>query len=73
MRQSVGRPSARELLDTIGAMPAEYMPVDALAERVEKVLARHVREETSAPAVSYCFHCEYEWPCPTVRLLNGEE
>lgn len=43
-----------------------------LAARVEKVLALH--EGRGFDGVRYyCKACHYESPCPTVRILNGEE
>lgn len=49
-----------------------------LASRVEKVLALH--KPIGSGRYKTCEHCGDEqipeapfWPCPTVRLLNGEE
>ena len=39
-----------------------------LASRVEKILALH-----RASSIGVCYGCEFDWPCPTVRILNGEE
>lgn len=50
-----------------------------LAARVEKVLSLHVEErEVNAAGLPMeesgsCFECGMGWPCPTVRILNGEE
>jgi hypothetical protein len=60
------KPTARELLD-IGAQHGDSVPSE-LASRVEKVLALH-REDVG----NRCMACGYSWPCPTVRILNGEE
>ena len=79
-------PSARELLDIFKADHANGNCAcgdgpDAwgkdcenciLAARVEKVLALHCELWEG-----HCQHCSGEspapWPCPTVRILNGEE
>lgn len=73
--------TARELLDRIGAhegflKSTEWITeqdslVFHLASRVERVLALHSR---SAGEDVYCQGCvDQFWPCPTVRILNGEE
>ena len=71
-------PTARELLETLGDGDAPYIE-DAskiLCDRVEKVLALHVEWAplpTDTPQVHRCVECAHGWPCPTVRILNGEE
>ncbi len=67
--------TARELLDT-GSSWAEHR----LADRVEKVLALHHEDpEPTWRGETTCAYCHDEdgelnrWPCPTVRLLNGED
>jgi hypothetical protein len=78
------KPSARELLDR--NVSAAYVQqaaesMQALASRVEKALALHrpsvnVDRPTGLHWCVGCFdedgNCAW-WPCPTVRLLNGEE
>lgn len=46
-----------------------------LAARVEKVLALHSIGDVGLPpsARPRCGSCREHWPCPTVRILNGEE
>ena len=62
--------TAREVLDSLSDKSALYVVDDAplLASRVEKVLALH--EEWDEQPV--CRGCGALWPCPTVRILNGE-
>jgi hypothetical protein len=38
--------------------------------RVERVLALHKKDPHDYPTGHVCDHCEYKWPCPTVRLLT---
>ena len=40
-----------------------------LASRVEKVLALH----RPGALGNACRHCVCTWPCPTIRILNGEQ
>jgi len=68
-------PTARELLDTLSDKDGPPYIEDAtliLSARVKKVLALHRREDDIAEAVSFCADCNSDWPCPTVRILNGE-
>ena len=77
-------PSARELLE-VQRMDAHAQPkavnerVALLASRVEKVLALHQPFKLTGhyEMGQFCGHCSGEtrapWPCPTVRILNGEE
>jgi hypothetical protein len=44
-----------------------------LAARVEKVLALHERQGMMTAYSVRCINCGEDWPCPTVRLLDGEE
>jgi hypothetical protein len=83
----VSGPSARELVRSHEYEPCpcdEQADVIRclLASRVEKVLARHVPFDVQASdgcMVQRCRGCHNStgapslWPCPTVRLLNGEE
>jgi hypothetical protein len=55
-------PTARELLDHSRAKGS------TLAARVEKVLTAH-----AAGGGWACELCQTHLPCPTVRILNGEE
>jgi hypothetical protein len=46
-----------------------------LAARVKQVLALHIRVPqfgTNEEDRWFCWGCAQAWPCPTVRLLNGE-
>lgn len=62
-------------------VPAERDDADLvlydLAARVERVLALHkpfdVTDAGLIPDGQYCDECGVGWPCPTMRLLNGEE
>ncbi len=65
-RELVGAIERGELLSSQGPMPDEM-----LAARVEKVLALHREGQTFGR--HYCLNCGADWPCPTVRLLNGED
>ncbi len=40
---------------------------------VEKVIALHYEWEVGEHPFQRCHECGKPWPCPTVRLLNGEE
>lgn len=44
-------------------------PIFMLAARVEAVLALHDCMDDYAD----CVACRQPWPCPTVRVLNGEK
>jgi hypothetical protein len=71
-------PTARELLDEINAglvMHPGRQATAELAARVEKVLALHSPTLAGLPpsAIPRCADCKQEWPCSTVRILNGEE
>jgi len=72
----MGKPTARELLDTT-AVPGDE-PWSELADRVEAVLALHRRGSVDEDHGAWCEECNdtagisLDWPCPTVRLLNGE-
>ena len=48
---------------------------EMLASRVEKVLALHHPMDAEDTEAGFCFGCieRVKWPCPTVRILNGEE
>lgn len=72
----VSKSSARELLDSLHAnCPVAGCPSCELVSRVERVLALHNSSMTGLPAsaIPRCADCKQEWPCPTVRLLDGEE
>ena len=48
------------------------------AARVEAVLALHVEYAPGTypgfyHSIAMCGYCKASWPCPTVRLLEGEE
>jgi len=66
--------------DTLNGKPWEDLPTDRgltrrnkhlLAARVDAVLALH-RHTPEMQWGNVCCHCFKEWPCPTVRALNGE-
>jgi len=66
-------PTARELLTLLGMEDT----VETLAARVEAVLALHkhckgvMREWCSECVEVEGKGCHVEWPCPTVRILDG--
>jgi hypothetical protein len=60
-------PTARELLNQHSYENWPKACV-ALAARVKKVLARHYEGVSGV-----CQECFNQWPCPTVRALNGEK
>jgi hypothetical protein len=77
------KPTCRELLDwmknaTKLAKELDLpggpvgIPSAQLAARVERVLALHVVHPDRVYG-SYCKSCHAKWPCPTVRILDGEE
>lgn len=65
----MSKPTCRELLD----QQQRWWGTPELAFRVERVLALH--KECKGEFGSACLApgCDNDWPCPTVRLLNGEE
>lgn len=68
--------TANELLDAVRKIEGYrvHSVTHDLAARVEKVLALHVEERTyeGGPAdIFVCEHCRKNWPCPTIRLLDG--
>ena len=84
----MSKPTARELLDRAAKNGPRSQAWTALggcddykcechdllitlAERVEKVLALHNRKEDQVGV--WCEACCEDWPCPTVRRLNGEK
>ena len=74
LHKALQEPTARELLDTIDSNAAKYV----LASRVEAVLALHYVWPSEGPDKA-CAHCmnvyghRIKWPCPTVRILDGEK
>jgi len=74
----MSEPTARELLDSNPLALAPFYGWPVLAARVERVLALHCEVEGddsdgSYAVTSVCSECGQPWPCPTRRLLNGEE
>jgi hypothetical protein len=66
------KPTCRELLDG-GWTNAD---MELLAARVERVLALHCGPSVNfkdGKPYEYCPECGYGWPCPTARILDGEE
>jgi hypothetical protein len=68
-------PTARKLIDVIQTMrcPRNYENCEGeygaiLAARVEAVLGMHYEPHPKAG----CDQCDHNWPCPTVRALNGK-
>ena len=61
-------PGARELLRDMEPRDTAGM---ALAARVEAVLALHERQRMMTVGCVRCNECGQEWPCPTVRALDG--
>ena len=48
---------------------------DAALAVVERVRAIHRNDDSGAaapPVPGMCEVCLYEWPCPTIRALDGE-
>lgn len=71
----MSEPTARELLKALHKVPsfrAATVRADVLAARVEAVLALHARVLGDPDECSSCGYL-VDWPCPTVRLLDGEE
>ncbi len=73
----MSKPTARELVEA-----AQTTQGRELASRVEAVLALHKRIKSNVwihgVQQFVCGYCGTEglredWPCPTVRLLNGEK
>ena len=55
--------------DVVLALLAER---DALAAKVERVQALHFGEYVEGEDWNRCFECGDEWPCSTIRALDGE-
>ena len=45
---------------------------DALAAKVERVRALHFGEYVEDEDQNRCFECGDDWPCPTIRAIDGE-
>ena len=45
---------------------------DALAAKVERVRALHCGEYVEDEGRNRCFECGDDWPCPTIRAIDGE-
>lgn len=58
------------LLDAMESITEDDSLAFLLTSRVEAVLALH---HQAPPPIPRCDHCWGEWPCQTVRLLNGEK
>lgn len=68
------QPTARELLDKLCLDRECGCPASDIAGRVEKVLALHKTDGSGQEErEGQCEGCGEDWPCPTVRTLNGEE
>ena len=73
--------TAREVLDAMAMLPDLECdcPEHILASRVEKVLALHKQSDSTFADRPWCCVCKdaqnnhVDWPCPTVRILNGEQ
>ena len=46
---------------------------DALAAKVERVRALHFGEYVEDEDQNRCFECGDDWPCPTIRAIDGAE
>jgi hypothetical protein len=44
--------------------------IRALASAVTRVQERH--KSDGSPTFPWCWECDTNYPCPTVRALNGE-
>lgn len=64
---AAGRAGAEDL----GALMERAEAGTLLADRVEAVLKRH-KQVTSGRNAQICNDCCQDWPCATVRDLNGE-
>ena len=62
-------PTARELCADAAKQDICIPYFEMLASRVEKVLALH----RPGALGNACRHCVCTWPCPTIRILNGEQ
>jgi hypothetical protein len=62
-------PTARELL---AGMIDETHNGPQLVARVEAVLALH-HPRPAGDSLPICPVCWQDWPCPTVRALNGDK
>ncbi len=77
----MSKPTARELCEAIRTRDDTDAAIIGtnLAARVEKVLTFHIEEEWEdllggPPAkTGRCRECDHDWPCPTVRVLNGDD
>lgn len=64
-------PTAKELLERLAMTDVVHPERQLLASRVEAVLALHVEGRESRRGI--CSGCGANWPCSTVRLLDGEK
>ena len=80
--EAMTQPTARELVDKLRCFDDETPELvdEILAARVEAVLALHTEDVwedevgNNDPAhTGVCGECARDWPCPTVRRLNGED
>ena len=55
------------------ALAAAVARVRALATKVERVRALHFGEYVEDEDRNRCFECGDDWPCPTIRALDGGE
>ncbi|WP_152353297.1 hypothetical protein [Brachybacterium subflavum] len=44
-----------------------------LEAQVQRIRALHEHRAPEPPYVEYCEHCGADWPCQTVRVLDGTE
>lgn len=67
-RQHAERLRAQANVEFIAALRNAAPSLLAAAEAVERVRARH-----SNGFGNRCIGCDYSWPCPTIRALDGAE
>ena len=66
-------PTARELLTELDRKHWHPGPIKDLAYRVEAVIARHRRQTMMTAGCVRCIECGDQYPCATVRILDGKE
>jgi len=60
----------RELEEAKVLLASRAFELGELKARVEKVLALH-RHTPEMQWGNVCCHCFKDWPCPTLRILDG--
>jgi len=80
MEHQMAKGDIGRLRTKVGLLDAELAKADKehdeRADRIEAVRALHYRIEVRSmvpphPNLSICHECPHDWPCPTIRALDG--